>query len=246
MNDLTQSMVMFLVGGIALRLSLTEHYLRYVKGGLRPFLIAAGVVLVVAALVTIIRDLRSEPSEADHEEHRDGASPDGHHHAHHGPRVAWLLILPVAAILLIAPPALGSYSANRSASAAVQEQSEFPDLPAGDPVAMSNIDYATRAIWDKGESMKGRTIRLTGFLTPRPAGGFFLTRIMLSCCAADGRPIKIGLEGDLLSDLKPDDWIQADGEYTARVDRNERTREMIVFIKVTDHQRVSAPDMPYE
>jgi hypothetical protein len=38
---------------------------------------------------------------------------DAHGHAH-GNRVAWLLLLPVFAIFLIAPPALGAYAADRA------------------------------------------------------------------------------------------------------------------------------------
>ena len=111
---------------------------------------------------------------------------------------------------------------------------------------MTNVDYATRAIWDKGTSMRGRTIRLTGFLSPRPAGGFYLTRILLSCCAADGRPIKVGLDGELPPGLKADDWIQAEGHYIARQDHNKATQETIVFLGVTDARPVKAPAEPYE
>ena len=42
MNRQAQAVVMLLVGGAVLRASLTDLYLRYVKQGLRPFLIAAG------------------------------------------------------------------------------------------------------------------------------------------------------------------------------------------------------------
>jgi uncharacterized repeat protein (TIGR03943 family) len=236
-NSLAQSVTLLLLGGVVLRISLADVYLRYVKEGLRPYLIAAGVLLLAVAVATMIRDLRSEAAE----EH-----DDGHGHGHRGPAIAWLLTLPVFAIFLVAPPALGSYAAARSGSAAVQEQAEFAPLPHADPVAMTNVDYATRAIWDKGTSMRGRTIRLTGFLTPRPAGGFYLTRILLSCCAADGRPIKVGLDGELPPGLKADDWIQAEGHYTARQDRNKATRETIVFLTVTGAHPVRAPAEPYE
>lgn len=249
MNSLAQSVTLLLLGGVVLRISLADVYLRYVKEGLRPYLIAAGVVLVVVAIATMIRDLRADgpadgPADglADEAEEHD----DGHGHSHRGPSIAWLLTLPVFAIFLVAPPALGSYAAARSGSAAVQRQAEFAPLPHADPVAMTNVDYATRAIWDKGTSLRGRTIRLTGFLSPRPAGGFYLTRILLSCCAADGRPIKIGLDGELPAGLKADDWIQAEGQYTVRQDHNKATQETIVFLTVTSAHPVTPPAEPYE
>src|SRR5688572_7972459 len=104
MNRQAQAVVLLLVGGAILRASVTDLYLRYVKEGLRPFLIAAGVLLVAAAVATLWYELRPRRAGHDH-------SDDGHGHAE--PRVAWLLVLPVFALLLVAPPALGSYAANR-------------------------------------------------------------------------------------------------------------------------------------
>ena len=68
----------------------------------------------------------------DHGEH--GQDDDGHGHGPGGPKVAWLLLAPVFGLLLVAPPALGSYAAGRSGSALV-EKSDFAPLPAGDPVS---------------------------------------------------------------------------------------------------------------
>ena len=143
MNRQAQAVVLLLVGGAILRASLTDLYLRYVKEGLRPFLIVAGVLLVAAAVATLWYELRPGRPAAGHE--HDDDHDDGHGHAE--PRVAWLLILPVLALLLVAPPALGSYAANRSGTA-LQETSDFPPLPAGDPVTVGLVDYATRAVYD--------------------------------------------------------------------------------------------------
>lgn len=53
MNRQAQAVVMFLFGGAILRASLTDMYLLYVKEGLRPFLLAAGVLLIAAAVMTL-------------------------------------------------------------------------------------------------------------------------------------------------------------------------------------------------
>jgi len=49
-NRQGQAVVLLLLGGAVLKASLTDLYLRYVKEGLRPFLILAGLVLVAAAV----------------------------------------------------------------------------------------------------------------------------------------------------------------------------------------------------
>ncbi|CAM5557793.1 hypothetical protein SALBM311S_06169 [Streptomyces alboniger] len=127
---------------------------------------------------------------------RDGAlSSDGHTHpdenAHDhghphpgGPRFAWLLTLPAAALLLFPPPALGSYSAAREdTQRAAQGIGTFPALPAGDPVDLSVAAFTSRAIYDSGYSLKGRTVRLTGFVTQGDDGVWYVTRLLVSCTA---------------------------------------------------------------
>jgi len=264
--------LVLLVGGAVLRISLSDVYLRYVKEGLRPFLIVAGVLLVLIAVATLWREVfRREPSgegpagEAALEAHLDGhdedarpaardgdpssgaaGSGDGHGHAHGGPRVAWLLVLPVLAIFLVAPPALGSYSASRS-NATVTPQSDFPPLPSGDPVAMPVLEYASRAIWDGSGSLDGRTVRLTGFVTPRPEGGVYLTRIVLSCCAADGRPVKVALFGDAVPPgLAADSWVTVTGRYRASEERDPVTADRVAALEAVQVQPVAAPRQPYE
>lgn len=237
MNREAQSVVLLLVGGAVLRISLSDVYLRYVKEGLRPFLIVSGVLLVVIAAVTLWRELFN----------RRAAHADGHdHHGHGGPKVAWLLILPVLAVFLIAPPALGSYAASREASTVNIPASDFPPLPSGDPVKLTVLDYATRAVWENGVSMQGRTIKLSGFLSERPGGGLYLTRIILTCCAADGRPIKVGLSGDVPGDLRPDQWVEVIGTYDPVTDSDAGRNENIPYLKIESLKEIPAPSQPYE
>jgi len=276
MNREAQSVLLLLVGGAVLRISLSDVYLRYVKEGLRPFLIVAGALLVVIAVATLWREIFTNKDDAvvitpsgskdaladdagERAEVEGAPSPaspahglpvqddDGHGHSHHGPRVAWLLVLPVFATFLVAPPALGSYAASREGAASIQQpQSEFPPLPRGDVVPLTVVDYVTRSIWDDGKSMEGRTVKLVGFVTPRRDGGAYLTRIMLSCCAADGRPLKIGLSGDAPDALKADTWIEVTGRYDPRTEKDRANEVAIPYLSVETIKQVKAPRQPYE
>jgi Ca2+/H+ antiporter len=149
-NRQAQAVVMLLLGGAVLKASFTDLYLRYVREGLRPFLIGAGILLVTAAIMTLWYDIRhgsavdTECADADHD-HEHGDAP-----AHREPRIGWLLIAPVLGLLLVAPPALGAYSAGQSGSALGSGRTgDFPPLPAGDPAEISVLDYATRAVYDR-------------------------------------------------------------------------------------------------
>ena len=250
MNKQAQAVIMLLFGGAILKASLSDLYLRYVKEGLRPFLIAAGVLLVAAAALTLWYDLRGRSAAHGHgHDHGDGAGDgdDGHGHAHE-PRVGWLLILPVLGLLLVAPPALGSYAAGQAGSVltAQNSASDYPALPAGDPVDVGLLDYASRAVFDGGKSLTGRNLRLTGFITPGPDGKLMLARMVMSCCAADGRPIKVGLDGDAPTGVAADTWVQVVGGWTARIEKDPVNQAEVPYLEVRSWQEVPTPKQQYE
>jgi uncharacterized repeat protein (TIGR03943 family) len=240
-NREVQSVLLVLLGGAVLRISLGDTYLRYVKEGLQPFLLAAGGILLLLGLASAWYDglARPLPGPAS-----TAADDDGHgHDTLHGPRVAWMLLLPVLAIFLVAPPALGSYAAARDAGTVAQPaDGSFPALPAGDVVDLGVVDFATRAVWDVGRSLEGRTVALTGFVTPDGAGGWYLTRISLSCCAADGRATKVAVRG---APAPPADrWVRLTGEWVP--DGPAMTDDAVPAITARDVVEVDAPRNPYE
>ncbi len=236
MNRQAQAVVLLLFGGAILKASLTDMYLRYVKQGLQPFLVVAGAVLVAAAVMTLWYELRRP------------AADDDHGHAHHEPRVGWLLILPVLGLLLVAPPALGSYAAGQAGSvlSAQNPESDFPPLPPGDPVPIGLVDYASRAVFDEGRSLTGRAVSLTGFVTPGGDGRPVLARMVLSCCAADGRPIKVAMMGNAPAGVPADTWVTVVGSYVARRDKDPVNGADVPYVQVTEWRPAVAPKDPYE
>ncbi|MGI5521385.1 TIGR03943 family putative permease subunit [Micromonospora sp. CA-259024] len=247
MNRLAQACVMIFFAGAVLRASVTDLHLRYVKEELRPFLIAASLLLIAAAVMTLWYELRPYAVRPGDQTDADDPVAENHEHAHHEPRVAWLLILPALGLLLVAPPALGSYAAGQAGTAlTAQESDDYPPLPAGDPARTSVFDYAARALFDKGRSIGNRRVELTGFITPGPGGEPLLARMIMSCCAADGRPIKLGMTGNPPTGLASDTWIQVTGRYTDRVTRDPVNDEEIPYIDVESWRPVTAPKNPYD
>ncbi|MGW7045228.1 TIGR03943 family putative permease subunit [Streptomyces avermitilis] len=247
MNRQAQAVVLFLVGGAVLRAGSTDLYLRYVKAGLRPLLLVAGAVLIVAAVATVWYELR-RPRGEQHDVHEDDHSHShdhGHGHVHRESWISWLLVLPLFALILVAPPALGSYSAVRTGTA-LQAPWGFPALPSGDPLKLSVDDYAGRAAFDHGRSLKGRKVTITGFIALDRSGAPYLTRMILSCCAADAQPIKVGLTGRTPPVLQPDTWLEITGTYSSRRTKDPVNNGVIPFIDVSRATPVPAPRDQYE
>jgi uncharacterized repeat protein (TIGR03943 family) len=170
---------------------------------------------------------------------------EGHDHAH-GNRVAWLLLLPVFAIFLIAPPALGSYAANRSTITRVPPaSSNYPPLPAGDPLQMRLDEFEARAVWDAGRNMSDRTFRLIGFVSERPGGGYYLTRMVISCCAADATAVRISITGSAGS-FPSDTWIQVTGHFDGLDHSREKDVGPVAILRADSVQQISPPKEPYE
>ncbi|MET8845907.1 TIGR03943 family protein [Amycolatopsis sp. NPDC004625] len=201
----TQNILLILLGGALVKIALNGDYLRYVKPAQQPWIIAGGAVMVLLGAVAIVRDLvvrRAVP-----EEH------DGHSHS---ARPAWLLLVPVLAVFLVAPPALGADSVIRTearvpASAAAANAAAFPPLPAGNVVPLSVNEFVSRAGWDAAGTLNGRTVSLTGFVV-HTEGRTLLARLVISCCAADAFPVTVRLRGGEADRFASDTWIQVTGQ----------------------------------
>ncbi|WP_097253255.1 TIGR03943 family protein [Streptomyces sp. Ag109_G2-15] len=240
MNRQAQAAVMFLLGAALLHAGATDLYLRYVKAGLQPLLLASGAVLIAAALATAWYERkRAKAARA------VGAGHAHSGHAHPEPRISWLLVLPLLSLILIAPPALGSYSALRTGTA-LQQPYGYGRLPAGDPVPLSVVDYASRAAYDHGRSLHGRPVRVTGFLALDHSGAPYLVRMALNCCAADAQPVKIALTGKLPPVLQPDAWLEVTGSYTPKLTHDPVNNGPIPYLKVTSARPVPTPHDPYD
>jgi len=222
------ALILALVAGTLLRLALTGDYRRYVKVGLRPYLIVAGIVVLAIAVASMAR--------------RSAA----HDHTHGRFDVAWLLMVPMLTLLLLAPPALSSFSAARFGTAVTTTNSQLGPLPDGDPVRLSVLDYASRAVFDHGRSLSGRQVTLSGFVLPGAGGTWYLTRMVITCCAADAQPVKVGLTGTLPPGLKANDWITVTGGYLDRTDPDPVNGQPIPYLTVASAAPIPAPAAQYD
>ncbi|MFE2690295.1 TIGR03943 family putative permease subunit [Streptomyces mirabilis] len=198
----------------------TDLSLRFVKEGMRPMLVASGVLLLVLGVAEAWS--HQKPAGGDGHDHEDAEADadadadrhvDAHGHDHSTvPRIAWLLFLPALSLLFYAPPALGAYTAAREAPKAVTEQRYFDPLPATSPVPLTLTQFTSRVQQDHKRDIGGRSVRMTGFVTPdKGADGWYLTRIIFTCCAADAQSVKVRIHG--ASALPADTWVTVTGTW---------------------------------
>ncbi|WP_329353512.1 TIGR03943 family protein [Streptomyces sp. NBC_01261] len=253
------AVLLLLTGGAVLRISLfSELYLRYVQAALRPYLVMSGVLLMLLGVAAAVRGMRQrdqeehgeedeEDEEGEEGEEAENTHSHSHSHSHGGPRIAWLLTLPALALLLFPPPALGSYSASREeAQRAAQGTGTFSALPAGNPLDISVAQYSSRAIYDTGHSLKGRTLRMTGFVTHGSNGTWYLTRLLVTCCAADATISKVEIRGDEADGApQTDSWVTATGVWVPK-GKLGTDGAWPPILKATVVKQVKEPADPYD
>lgn len=233
MKDEAGGVISLLVGAMALRLAITGDHRRYVKPAMGPWLLIAGTVLVVIGGVTWYRANRRRSEQA--EPHPD-----------HGHRlgVAWLLVAPIVTLLLVAPPALGSYGVDRAVTIDVAGGELFAPLPASDQARpMTLTEFSERAYDRDGASMSGATVALTGFVADGGGNGEFrLARFTIACCAADAQAavVRVALPEGMPPPAR-DAWVTVVGTY-----RTGRAPDEVPVLAATVTTPVDAPAEPYE
>ena len=224
--------ISMLVGVVALRLTFTDTYRRYVQPGMGRWLLIAGVAVILIGFVALVQALRNvHPPEA-----------HGHDHGHaHGVGVGWLLLAPIAALLLVAPPTLGTYGVERAANVNVRSGPTVFDALEGrsGPVPMTLLEYVQRAFDHRGRSFNGAPIQLTGFVAGTQSGGFRLARYQIACCAADATPVVVRVVGTSGAPPRDDQWVSVTGTF-------QRGGGELPKLAATTVVEIPAPDDPYE
>lgn len=239
----TPSFALLLVGSWILKLALTDDYKMYVKDSFGPFLVAAGALLVIAAITGLVMTMRG--ASVDHADHSENTDVDDDHGHEHRSYVGWLLLAPLLAFTLIAPRPLGAYSVEQAAGPPPPPASQkFDPLPAGDPVSLTMRDFTSRSLWGQGKTLEGRTVKLVGFVTPRPSGGYYVTRLVIACCAADALPVQVYVSGNA-PDFASNAWVAVEGTATKPV-RDETDSFDVAAIDAKSVTPTPAPDSPYE
>jgi uncharacterized repeat protein (TIGR03943 family) len=218
-----RSALLLLTGAFAVWLALSGTALNFVKPSMSPYVLAAGLVTVLLAVLPT-------------------GHADEHGHDHGGGGIRWLLVVPLLVVILIPPAPLGANAISARRATARGGPGSFPALkpPVRGAVPMSMAEFQTRALRDTQRSLDGVPVRLTGFVSGRTEdGGYRLARFVIFCCAADGEAVEVVVEGD--GEPRDDDqWLEVVGVWQP-AGPEEQPR-----LRVTDVKEVGQPAQPYE
>ena len=224
--------ISMLIGAVVLRLTFTNTYQRYVRPEMGRWLVIAGVAVIVLGLATLVQALRG------------ARPPEGHGHDDdhaHGVGVGWLLLAPIAALLLVAPPTLGAYGVDRAGAVNIRSgPAVFDRLEQSDvPRSMTLLEFVERAFEHGGASFNDVPVSLTGFVAGAESGGFRLARYQIACCAADATPVVVRVLGTSGSSPSDDQWVTVTGTF-------EPGGGELPRLAATTVVEIAAPEDPYE
>lgn len=233
----TENAVLLLVGIATGLITITGTYTRYVKPSLLPWLAASAILLIALALISIVRDIRRGAAYA--------PLDDGHAHR---AWAAWLLVLPIAVLGFIVPPAIAPEAAAPTVTEVSPEalRRPFPALPDERAPALSLPEVLVRISRDSANTLDGRLITVTGF-TFKADGRTDLARVVIICCAADASLARIRISGPAapqIADYPEDTWLRVEAKVPPgqSFSRDSNTAVMEVF----SASRIDPPANLYE
>jgi uncharacterized repeat protein (TIGR03943 family) len=151
------------------------------------------------------------------------------------------VLLPVVAILVLPPAALGSYAASRRSLSSGLVASG-PELEAGDAVTLAAVaaagwsDDARRSLVARA----GSQVSFEGIVTKRDgqaADEFMLTRFIVSCCVADALSVQVRVVGAVPGEFEEDDWVRVEGAFYPVGQE--------VVVDASDIEPIPQPNDPY-
>lgn len=228
----TENLILLLVGVSMLMVTVTGAYTRYVKPEMLPWLGISAAILILLAVLAMVRDIRWRKT-AEH-------SPDEHSHG----GVAWMLVLPIALLVFIVPPALNAQSVSPTA-VQVSEVRPFEDLPAGAAPTVPLPEVLMRIAAGSAGALGDRHITVHGF-TMRDGTNVDLAKIVIVCCAADAQLARLRLTGPAAAQAAayPENtWLSIQG--TVPTGQTYSGAEWIPAFNVTSVERIDPPANTY-
>ena len=213
----------------------------YINSRFIPLTIFGVIFLAVLAQIIFTEIRRSRKHDEEH----------GHEHDHDhapAPMNLWIMLVPLLIGVLIPARPLDS-----SAFATKGFNTNSPLVSADSSAQIFETESEERNVLDwlklfsyenDAAQFNGETASVIGFVYFDETLGknqFFVSRFVVSCCAADGFAIAMPVEWPEAAKIEQDSWVLVKGSIKA-ITLNDKVTPMIVAESV---QPVSTPEQPY-
>lgn len=213
----------------------------YINSRFVPLTIFGIIFLAVLAQIIFTEIRRSRKQDEEH----------GHEHEHdHAPAPVnlWFMLVPLLIGVLIPARPLDS-----SAFATKGFNTNSPLVSADSSAQIFETESEERNVFDwlklfnyesDLEQFNGESASVIGFVYFDETLGenqFFVSRFVVSCCAADGFAIAMPVEWSEAATLEQDSWVLVKGSIKS-ITLNDKVAPMIVAESV---QPVPTPEQPY-
>ncbi len=220
---MTQGLVTSVLGVVLIRIAATGEYLRYVQPWMRWPLVGTGALLLLISIRQTV-----------------GVGRD----ADRVPRTTWLVLLPPMVVFLVAPPALGAYIAERRADQqpAPVSASEFRPSPGPDGVVETSVEQFVWGASGNGDlgNLRGTTFRVQGFVSSGDPDAWYVTQLILYCCAADVGVQRVKVIGQPAPPR--DQWVRVTGTW---VPGSGADGSRSPTMRASEVEQIPTPEDPY-
>ncbi|MCP4436475.1 MAG: TIGR03943 family protein [Actinomycetia bacterium] len=239
MRALDRGILVLFPAVLLIRLGATDDHLLYVKGSMGRWLVLSGSVLLVLAFSQLRIAIRQRGNRAE-------PTADTESHSHRENWISYLLVLPALAVFVVPLAPLGSYAVAGQSSRQLPEPVDTtyppPPEPTNGAIDLTLSEFTYRVNYDDDRQLEGEPVRLTGFVADPTGEDFLLTRFALSCCAADGLPVQVRVQGVAPPE---DSWVTVVGTWVPAAEDPEADVPMPEMLaeSVTP---IDQPREPYE
>lgn len=214
----------------------------YINSRFVPLTIIGIVFLAIMAQTIFSENRRSRQHEMEHPEH--------HHEHDHSPSAAnlWVMLIPLAIGLLIPARPLDSSAFSTkgfNTSAPLVSSDSSAQIFETESEERNILDWLKLFNYeDDVTQFVGEKASVVGFVyfdETLTSDQFYVSRFVVSCCAADGFAIAMPVLWDGSSSLEQDSWVVVKGTIES-ITLNDQRVPMIVAESV---EATGIPDQPY-
>ena len=205
-------------GALLVRVAAGDRLVAYVRPANRPYVLAAGAVVAVLGVILWLAPRRP---------------------VHRPSRLDCLLLVPIIALVFVAPPSQGALVGHRREGAPARSAGIAEALRGPDPITLRLAEVVQRASWAPG-SLRGHRLRVTGFVSSRQPGVIILGRLSITCCAADAQEDDIEVRGTD-GRYPRRQWLTVTGRFAGLAPG----RRFVPVLMATSVAATDAPANPY-